>query len=233
MRNLIDPNKTQVVIADIHGHYDALQRLKKEFNYDPKEHQLIYLGDYIDRGPNSCEVVNEVMRDVDEGAIALLGNHERVMLNAITKKPNRNRINDTMLWLRNGGQRTLDSYEENGNKAKKSHLDYFASLPLYVESDKYFFVHAGVNPTRKIEDQTEEDFLWIRDDFLNAKDLSRATNKIVVFGHSPTIAFTGKMEIFIAEDRIGVDTGAGFNKQLSAFDTRSQCCYSVDVIVNQ
>jgi len=171
------------------------------------------------------------MREVlEEDAIALLGNHERAMLNALTTEPNKNRINDMLLWLTNGGQKTLDSYKKNGKRAMKSHLKYLATLPLYVESNKYFFVHAGVNPTRKIEDQTEEDLLWIRDDFLNASDLSRATNKIVVFGHSPTIAFTGKAEIYIAEDRIGIDTGAGYNKRLSAFDTRSQCCYSVDVI---
>lgn len=62
-----------------------------------------------------------------------------------------------------------------------------------------------------------------------AKDLTRSTNKTVVFGHSPTLAFIGRAEIFIAKDRIGVDTGAGHNKRLSAFDTRSQCCYSVEV----
>jgi len=229
---MINPSKTQVVIADIHGHFNALQRLKREFDYNPIDHQLIYLGDYIDRGPNSCEVVNEVMSDVQEGAIALLGNHERMMLKALTTEQSVNRTNDMLNWLINGGQRTLDSYKKNGKRAMKSHLKYFESLPLYVESDKYFFVHAGVNPTKKIEDQTEEDFLWIRHDFLNALDLSRATSKIIVFGHSPTIAFTGKAEIYIAEDRIGVDTGAGHNKRLSAFDTRSQCCYSVDVISN-
>lgn len=228
MRDLINPSKTHVVIADIHGHFDAHQRLKREFNYNPTEHQLVYLGDYIDRGPNSCEVVNEVLRDVQDGAIALLGNHERMMLDALTKEPSKDRINDMLRWLRNGGQKTLDSYK-NRKRALKSHLEFFATLPLYVESDNYFFVHAGVNPTRKIEDQTEEDFLWIRHDFLNATDLSRATNKIVIFGHSPTLAFTGRAEIFISKDRIGVDTGAGHNKRLSAFDTRSQCCYSVDV----
>lgn len=218
-----------MVIADIHGHFDALHRLKREFNYNPIQHQLIYLGDYIDRGPNSCEVVSEVIREVqEEGAVALLGNHERMMLNALSTKRNKNSINDMILWLRNGGQKTLDSYK--GKMVMKGHIKYFESLPLFVENDKFFFVHAGVHPTRKIEDQTEQDFLWIRHDFLNALDLSRATGKIVVFGHSPTIAFTGKAEIFIARDRIGVDTGAGHNKRLSAFDTRSQCCYSVDVI---
>lgn len=230
VRELIDSKKTQVVIADIHGHFDALQRVKKEFNYDPQEHQLIYLGDYIDRGPNSFEVVNEVMREVlEEDAIALLGNHERMMLNALTSELNKNRINDMLLWLRNGGQKTLDSYKKNEKRAMKSHLKYFASLPLSVESDNYFFVHAGVNPTRKIEDQTEKDLLWIRDEFLNASDLSTVTNKTIVFGHTPTIAFTGRAEIFFGINRIGVDTGAGYNKRLSAFDLLHQCNYSVDV----
>lgn len=227
---MIDPKKTQVVIGDIHGHLDALKRLKREFSYNPIEHQLIYLGDYIDRGPNSCEVVSEVMREcLEEDAIALLGNHERVMLNALTTEPNKNTINDRLLWLRNGGQETLDSYEKNGKVVMKSHMEYFEGLPLYIENDEYFFVHAGVNPTRKIEDQTEKDFLWIRQVFLDASDLSKATSKIVIFGHSPTIAFTGRAEIFIAKDRIGVDTGAGYNKRLAAFDTRSQCCYYVEV----
>lgn len=217
-----------MVIADIHGHSDALQRLKREFHYNPIKHQLVYLGDYIDRGPNSCEVVNEVMKDVQEGAVALLGNHERMMLNALSTKPNKNRTNDMLHWLINGGQKTLDSYK-NGKRALKSHLKYLATLPHYVENDHYFFVHAGVNPIMKTEDQTEKDFLWIRHEFLNATDLSTVTSKIVVFGHSPTIAFTGKTEIYIAEDRIGVDTGAGRNLRLSAFDIRSQYCYSVEV----
>lgn len=233
MKDLIDPSKTQVVIADIHGHFDALQRLQREFSYNPQEHQLIYLGDYIDRGPNSREVVSEVMREVlEEDAIALLGNHDRMMLDALTGDPSKNRTEDMLHWLINGGQKTLDSYKKNGKRAMKSHLKFLATLPLFVESDNYFFVHAGVNPTRKIADQTEEDLLWIRHDFLNASDLSKVTTKTVVFGHSPTIAFTGKTEIFIAKDRIGVDTGAGHNKRLSAFDTRSQCCYSVEVINN-
>lgn len=71
---MINLSKTQVVIADIYGHFDALQRLRREFSYDPQEHQQIYLGDYIDRGPNSCDVVSEVMKEVlEEDAIALLG----------------------------------------------------------------------------------------------------------------------------------------------------------------
>ena len=230
MRELINPNKTQVVIADIHGHFDALQRLKREFGYNSKEHQLIYLGDYIDRGPNSCEVVDEIMREVmEEEAIALLGNHERMMLNALTSEPNKNRKNDMLHWLINGGQKTLDSYKKSGKRAMKSHPGFLATLPLYVESDNYVFVHAGVNPTKKIEDQTEKDLLWIRDEFLDAKDLSTVTNKIVVFGHTPTIAFTGKMEIFIGKDRIGVDTGAGKKLRLSAFDLQRRLHYSVEV----
>jgi len=230
VRELINSKKTQVVIADIHGHFDELQRLKREFGYNPIEHQLIYLGDYIDRGPNSCEVVNEIMREVlEEEAIALLGNHERMMLNALTSEQNQNRTNDMLHWLINGGQKTLDSYKENGKRAMRSHPGFLATLPLYVECDDYVFVHAGVNPTKKIEDQTEKDLLWIRDEFLNAKDLSTVTNKIVVFGHTPTIAFTGKPEIYIGKDRIGVDTGAGKKLRLSAFDIRSQCSYSVEV----
>jgi len=230
VRKLINYKKTQVVIADIHGHFDALQRLKREFGYNPLEHQLIYLGDYIDRGPNSCEVVNEIMREaLEEEAIALLGNHERMMLNALTSEPNKNRTNNMLHWLINGGQKTLDSYKKNGKRAMRSHPGFLATLPLFVESDNYVFVHAGVNPTRKFEDQTEKDLLWIRDDFLNAKDLSTVTNKIVVFGHTPTIAFTGKTEIFIGKDRIGVDTGAGKRLRLSAFDLQHRLNYSVEV----
>ena len=104
----------------------------------------------------------------------------------LTSEPNKNRINDMLHWLINDGQKTLDSYKKNGKRAMKSHLEYLASLPLYVESDNYFFVHAGVNPTRKIEDQTEQDLLWIRHDFLNASDLSIVTNKTIIFGHTPT-----------------------------------------------
>lgn len=75
-----------------------------------------------------------------DDAIALLGNHERMMLNALALEPNKNKINDMLLWLRNVGQRTLDSYN-NKKRIMKTHLEYFASLPLYVESDNYFFVH--------------------------------------------------------------------------------------------
>lgn len=224
---MINPSKIQVVISDIHGHFRELQQLKHDLGYNPERHQLVYLGDYIDRGPQSWEVLQEVMREVrEEEAIALRGNHEKMMLNAYSGD-----ISKMASWFMNGGQKTLEDMKTKGDKqGRYDVLRFLDKLPLYAESEHHLYVHAGVNPVKGWEEQDPEDLLWIREDFIKATSLSLVTNKVVVFGHTPTIKFCGQAEVYFGGDRIGVDTGVTAGLYLSAVEMGSLKVISVPII---
>lgn len=222
----INPSKIQVVISDIHGHYHALQQLKDRLGYNPERHQLVYLGDYIDRGPQSWDVLQEVMREVrEEEAIALRGNHEQLMLSVFSGDRSQ-----MVNWLSNGGQKTLEDMNRKGDALGKAEvLNFLDRLPLYAESEQYLYVHAGVNPEKVWEEQDAEDLLWIREKFIKAKSLSVVTKKVVVFGHTPTISFCGKPGVYFGGDRIGVDTGVTAGLYLSAVEMDELREYKVSV----
>jgi len=222
----INPSKIQVVISDIHGHYRALQQLKERLGYNSERHQLVYLGDYIDRGPQSWDVLQEVMREVrEEEAIALKGNHEQLMVSVFSGDRS-NMVN----WLCNGGQKTLEDMNRKGDSSGKSEvLRFLDQLPLYAESEQYLYVHAGVNPEKIWEEQKSEDLLWIREKFIKATSLSLVTKKVVVFGHTPTISFCGKPGVYVGGDRIGVDTGVTAGLYLSAVEMDTLREYKVSV----
>ncbi|HHV65541.1 MAG TPA: serine/threonine protein phosphatase [Peptococcaceae bacterium] len=211
--NKINTQKTQIVISDIHGQYQTLLRLKEQIKYDESKHQMIYLGDYIDRGPQSWEVVELIQREVkEEEAIALMGNHEKMFLDALRFGKDKKQ-----LWFYNGGYYSLLKFMElRSDSTRKQIIEFLSGLPLYIESENYLFVHAGIDPTKTLDEQTDDDLLWIREEFLYARDLKKVTDKIVIFGHTPTWYFTGKKEVYFKDDRIGIDTGAGQGYYLSA-----------------
>jgi len=206
-------------IGDIHGRFDLLQELVSEIRRDlerdrPERTIEIFLGDYIDRGPQSREIVDWLIETppMTDERICLLGNHEDILLHA---------LDDTSAmtnWLYNGGGETLLSYGvkvrgfggesslielQQGLRAALpgSHLEFFASLRRMVDFSPYLFVHAGIRPGRAIEDQDPEDLVWIREPFLHSDaDLGR----IVVHGHTPA------MHPEVRKNRINIDTGAVF-----------------------
>jgi serine/threonine protein phosphatase 1 len=202
-------------VGDVHGRADLLvsvfDLIDTHNMQAPADCTVeVYLGDYIDRGYHSREVIDLLIERSDRGnVLPLLGNHEEMMLGAL-EDPRM-----FLRWLRWGGSETLLSYglraRSNGLKEVRasihklreslpeSHLAFLNSLPLSFQSGDYFFVHAGVRPGIPLEQQLAEDMLWIREPFLTSTE---AFGAIVVHGHSPV-----QTPQFLA-NRINIDTGA-------------------------
>ncbi|MBT3238435.1 MAG: serine/threonine protein phosphatase [Rhodospirillaceae bacterium] len=188
-------------IGDIHGRLDLLIRLLGLITDDADrrpgpDNVLVFLGDYIDRGPDSRGVLNVLSGPMPDGfsGIFLKGNHEDMVLQFLDG------ADPSGMFLANGGDATLESFGTSAvGTIPDEHLRFINGLQLsHVEGD-YIFVHAGLRPGIKIEDQTETDMMWIRDRFT----LSKMTfEKMVIHGH------TINTKPQIRNNRIGIDTGA-------------------------
>ena len=148
------PNRL-FAIGDIHGCFEQLQLLIEDKICLRKEDQLILLGDYIDRGTQSKEVVDFIIDQEDRGynIIALLGNHEAMLLDAYKDESKLSR------WITNGGEQTLNSFNiKNLKDLDVVYLNFFKSLVCYHSIDQYLFVHAGFNDENPFVDQYS--MLW-------------------------------------------------------------------------
>ncbi len=193
-------------IGDIHGCADKLAALMEKIPIDYANDILVFIGDYIDRGPSSFEVVDylvDLKRDHPD-IVFLKGNHEDMLQKYLAGT-------DRFTYLLNGGQQTLDSYLNRQNKSEfspipSSHLEFYKSLLLYYQTEDYIFVHAGMREKIPLEKQNPEELLWIREDFIYSKfDFG----KRVVFGHTPF------SEPMVKPNKIGIDTGAVYDNQLT------------------
>lgn len=217
-RTLTIPYRHIFAVGDIHGHAKKLGKLLAEIPYDPAKDILIFLGDYIDRGPASrgvLEIVMDLWRGSDR-VICLRGNHEQMFLDFLDGA-------DQLLFLFNGGRATLESYgyEEDMDGRYRvympfSHLDFLRSLPYFVETDRYIFVHAGFRPDVPLTEQTEEDLIWIRHEFIFT---SVGFGKKIIFGHTPFY------EPLVMEDKIGIDTGSGYGRKLTCIQLPEEIFY--------
>ena len=135
--------------------------------------------------------------------IALMGNHEDMLLNYL-------RGDDT--WLYNGYNATLESYKGCFDELQDD-LDWMEKLPLYHEDDDFIYVHAGINPHIKMENQNRNTLLWTREQFYYAQD---AESKRVIFGHTPTQLLTGEDKPVMIDGNIDIDTGCVFGGGLTA-----------------
>jgi serine/threonine protein phosphatase 1 len=211
-------------IGDVHGYLDLLDRLLEavasHMARQPANTRfvIVFLGDYIDRGPDSLGVLHRVrtlsqdprFRDVE--IIPLRGNHEQMLLDVLHG-------DQPWLWLENGGRKALESFQVrfDGNRydlitdLRRSLgddlLNFLHCLPVCHFADPYFFVHAGIRPGIPLDQQSEDEMLWIRGPFLSSQDNHGV---MVVHGHTPY------REVEIAPNRIGVDTGVYSNGVLSA-----------------
>ena len=199
--------KRILVCSDIHGQLNKFTNVLDDANYDPEKDQLILLGDYVDRGPDSKGVIENVIELVSEGAIALKGNHEQMMIDALINQEDRD------LWVDNGGYKTISSYEGDHELMLKHAAWLRDNLALYHETEDYIFVHAGLQPDVPLEWQEEDDMLWIRH--------QRPINlgKLVVHGHTP------KSEVMRIHDQLFIDTGATFRGKLSLVELPSMTIY--------
>jgi serine/threonine protein phosphatase 1 len=212
-------------IGDIHGRLDLLDQLHERIKDDlrsaaEKQIKLVYLGDYVDRGPNSSGVVSRLLEPEPFPAerIFLRGNHEEILLNFIDGRAYRER------WFLNGGAAAIKAYgidtpdhpteteawaiaAKLSKRLPATHRAFFDDLMLMHRVGDVVFVHAGINPDRSLENQRAEDLLWIREKFLNTPHNLGA---LIVHGHTP------ESEPSITPYRIGIDTLAWQSGHLTA-----------------
>lgn len=199
------------VIGDIHGCINTLNALLDRINYC-KDDTLIFIGDYIDRGKNSYEVVKKVqeLQLDNENVIALRGNHEQMLLDWFFSEYQYDKEYAWKLWKYNGGMETVKSFRQN-NITIEDEIEWFRSLKVYYEDDYNFYVHAGIGKSNDVKNMDLNDFIWSRE--FNPGTL---INKNVVFGHTPlnNPYFDNNKKL------IGVDTGCvfGFNLTCAQFD---------------
>jgi len=199
----MDTSQTYV-IGDIHGMLSRLNRLLDRIPFRPEKDSLAFLGDYIDRGPDSKGVVDLILDLRARGVqiVTLRGNHEIMFMDYI-------RGRDPSLFLANGGGSTLVSYEREhrGNIViPDQHLAFIDNLLPFYEMDDFILVHAGLRPRVALEKQREEDIYWIRGDFIFS---DYDFGKRVIFGH------THFQAPYVDDFKIGIDTGAVYGNLLS------------------
>jgi serine/threonine protein phosphatase 1 len=210
------PDGTRIyAIGDIHGCADAMDSLLAAIADDMKQQPVrqtmgVFLGDYVDRGSQSCSVLERLSKKaVPMDFVALRGNHESMLLRFLEEPAYLDE------WRTFGGLETLYSYgidvsaimrgigyeeahDAFATKLPKTHLDFLRSTRLSYESADYYFCHAGIRPGVKLVDQVESDLLWIRQEFLG---YTNPFEKFVVHGHTPAA------NPDIHANRIGIDTG--------------------------
>lgn len=189
-----------IAIGDIHGEVEKLNSLIDRLDLQ-KQDKVIFLGDYIDRGLNSKAVIERIL-DLSKKieCVFLKGNHEDMLLKTkITQSQD-----DIEHWLLSGGISTYDNYGDYP-AIFNTHGKFLDSLKLYHIEQNYMFVHAGINPKKELSEQTKDDLLWIREEFL---DNSHNLPYKIIFGHTPF------REPLILDDKIGIDTGCGKEKDL-------------------
>lgn len=213
-------------IGDVHGRNDLLQKLLIQIDTDNAsrslaETQLIFLGDLVDRGPDSSGVIETAMalRASGRNVRFLLGNHEEVFLSACRARSER----ALRYFMRIGGDATLLSYpitraefleishdqliERLDTLIPREHLDFLDSFENRIIIGDYAFVHAGIRPGVSIAEQKRSDLRWIREEFTG---FTGELEKVIIYGH------TIYADVEEAGSRIGIDTGAFDSGKLTA-----------------
>lgn len=195
-------------IGDIHGQRDMLDALIEKVPFT-KNDEIVFMGDYIDRGADSRGVVEAVLEFKLQfpKTIFLRGNHEDMFLDFLKREG----IYQSGVFLMNGGFETLESYgidpRDEPLKIPSLHMDFFENLQFCHETFGFIFVHAGLRPGVPMEKQTHHDMIWIRHEFFES-DVD--FGKPVVFGHTPM------PDIFDLLPRmLGIDTGAAYGGKLT------------------
>ena len=213
------------VTSDIHGKYDKYQALLTKINLTKKD-ALIILGDIVDRGKHSMEILLDVMQR--DNIFVILGDHEQIALMCLSKL-NQTITNESIdqfsgelmeileEWLFHlGGQATLNSFMRLSPKERTAVLDYMDGLPIYetfeINHQKYLLIHGGLenfSKEKNIDDYSEDELIWCRPDY----GTSYFKDTIVITGHTPTRTIPENPRpdyIFKANNHIAIDCGCGY-----------------------
>ena len=232
--------KRMLAISDIHGDLEKLERLLGLVQYDKDRDQLLLLGDYVDRGQHSKAVLDKVIHLKGEGAIALIGNHEKMMIDAFNGDPK-----NLKRWYYNGGIKTLQNYgyviekEESEywyntdempeliqmNDDIRTHIELLKEFPYYYETDTHVFVHAGVHPELPLESTESHTLVWIREEFHKGYK----GEKTIIFGHTPTKYLHESNDVYFGDNNIiGIDGGCAYGGRLYCLEVGSSQVFYVE-----
>lgn len=217
MQNLFGYSRV-LAIGDVHGMYQKLIKLMDKIRFNPDEDLLIFLGDYIDRGPDPgrcLQYIFALQQQYPDVVVCLMGNHEVMMSSYFMQK--RGSYNNLIVdyagsWLDNGGLETLKQLDEMDAGTKEELLQWVMNLPVKYQYQDYFFCHAGVDPDVPLAVQNEFDMLWRRQQWWE----QYKGEETLVVGHTPVqkvMKLTGKERrtpkpLFLANHVIMCDTGA-------------------------
>ena len=197
-----------LAIGDIHGCLDQLKVLMDQVVPTTSD-QVVFLGDYVDRGPASAGVIDYLLefRSTFPATVFLRGNHEQMFAEYLQG-------HDPTAFLMNGGLKTLSSYQDNGQwPIPSSHRTFLKALINCYETEDFIFVHAGLRPEIPLSEQDNSDLIWIRREFISS---NYDWGKTVVYGHTPL------EEPLLTGSRMGLDTGCVYGRQLTCCDVRTR-----------
>jgi len=213
MKNLFGYSRV-LAVGDIHGMYEKLIMLMEKIQFDPEEDLLVFLGDYVDRGPDSVQClqyVYDLQHSSPDSVVCLLGNHEVMMSSYLMQK--RGSYNALIAdyadsWLENGGFETLQQLNELDKDKREELVEWATNLPIRFQYQEFFFCHAGVDPDVPLPAQTEFDMLWRRQQWW---EQYRGEETIVV-GHTPVQKVKKRAKfakpLFLPNHVIMCDTGS-------------------------
>jgi serine/threonine protein phosphatase 1 len=227
-----------VAIGDLHGHLEPLKEMLRRIDPKPSD-SLLFIGDYIDRGPDSKDLVQELidLRFSLQNLFFLKGNHEDMLLGSLGFPA---LVTDLDTWLYNGGAATLQSYgagtgeidhalsiRDDAERASflrnllpLAHLDFFLNLEMYVESEHFFFCHGGIDPGKSVEEGKGSIYqlLWMREHLYADEPV---WEKTVVCGHTPL------RNPLLSPKLVAIDTGLHYFGTLTAVEVLSREVFQV------
>lgn len=219
-------NERLIANGDTRGCYDSLKELLENHIQLQKKDKLVLLGDYIDRGRKSKEVVDFLIELLQNGyeVIPLMGNHEAMLIDAYENEEN------ISIWIQNGGNETLKSFGIRSlNNIESRYIAFFKDLRYYYSSENYYFVHAGFNDNAINPFTDYYSMLW------NSKEYYKnplLVNKRIIHGHNPITVSKCKERILSRCDVINIDTGCVYKDKegfgiLTAYECHNQRMFFV------
>lgn len=199
------------VIADVHGHFDAMMQAIERSPFDPDADLLINLGDIVDGGRQTRQCIRKIKSF--KHVISIYGNHDHWCLEWMKTGA------ELPAWVHQGGYASMESYGFDFKSVPKSHIKFLqSSLPYYIDDSRNIYVHGGFNPDIPFVDNTIEKLTWDRDIIKYAREKKIPKYNKVFIGHTTTQAIDGGLTPVVLNNLVCCDTGGGWNGKLSIID---------------